>query len=397
MIPTRKHTTIRRPLLAAVLILLTLATCQSCGKELPAVTGEPDKARAAGAVTLSEEKLRAAGIETSTVSLQNASIPLQATAAIELNGNLVSKIGSRVAGRVARILAIQGERVRAGQVLAYIDTVELDQTWAEYRKAKARQDLAVADLRREEILLEKKVTPEKDVLKARREVKEAEAEVVYAKDRLCLLGVDWTKLEEQRNGSTIRPLIPIVSPIAGAVIERTVTQGEMVNPDKTLFTVADLSTLWVLIDIYERDLVRIKVGTEARLSVAALPEKIFQGTISYLSDVLDEKTRTVKARVTVRNAHGLLRPGMFANVSLERTVPQKMVMIPEQAVLIEGNERYVFVQLSPNTFKRKSITVGSTHGGQVGITDGLREGEVIAVRGTFSLKSELAKGSLQAK
>ncbi len=109
----------------------------------------------------------------------------------------------------------------------------------------------------------------------------------------------------------------------------------MISQDKTLFTVADLSTLWVLIDIYERDLIWAKAGAEVKVSTGAFPEKIFEGVISYLSDVLDEKTRTVKARVTVQNREGLLRPGMFANVSLERTGTGKMLLVPEQAVMVE--------------------------------------------------------------
>ncbi len=187
------------------------------------------EAKRMGIVTLSAEKLRAAGIETKKVSRDNAPVPLQATAGIELNGDLVLKVGSRVTGRVANILAVQGQRVKAGQVLAYIETVEVDQLWAEYLKAKARQSLAVANLQREEILFEKRVSPEKDVLRARKELKETEAELSFAKDRLRLLGVEITKLEEQKNGSGTRPLIPITSPISGAVIEN----GDTGRDDKS--------------------------------------------------------------------------------------------------------------------------------------------------------------------
>ena len=380
-----------------VAVFLVIALCLGCGKKEPSAVRTPEKPKESGIVTLSAEKLRAAGIETKKVSRDNAPAPLQATAGIELNGDLVSKVGSRVTGRVANILAVQGQRVKAGQVLAYIETVEVDQLWAEYLKAKARQSLAVANLQREEILFEKRVSPEKDVLRARKELKETEAELSFAKDRLRLLGVEITKLEEQKNGSGTRPLIPITSPISGAVIERTVTQGEMISQDKTLFTVADLSTLWVLIDIYERDLIWAKAGAEVKVSTGAFPEKIFEGVISYLSDVLDEKTRTVKARVTVQNREGLLRPGMFANVSLERTGTGKMLLVPEQAVMVEGVDNYLFAQLSADTFEKRGVVVGRRLGNQIEVTKGLDEGTVVVVSGTFSLKSEFKKESLQAK
>ncbi len=163
-----------------VAVFLVIALCLGCGKRAFAVR-TPEKPKESGIVTLSAEKLRAAGIETKKVSRDNAPAPLQATAGIELNGDLVSKVGSRVTGREANILAVQGQRVKAGQVLAYIETVEVDQLWAEYLKAKARQSLAVANLQREEILFEKRVSPEKDVLRARKELKETEAELSFAK------------------------------------------------------------------------------------------------------------------------------------------------------------------------------------------------------------------------
>ena len=391
-----KNYWIKNCLLLAAVFFVT-ALCPACGKRESPVVSPPEKSREPGIVTLTAEKLVAAGIETKEVSCATGPAPLHATAAIELNGDLVSKVGSRVMGRVARILAVQGQRVKTGQVLAHIETVEVDQTWAEYLKARARQNLALANLQREEVLFEKMVTPEKDVLNARKELKETEAELSFAKDRLRLLGVEINRVEEQKNGFAVRLLIPITSPISGTIIDRTVTPGEMINPDKVLFTVADLSALWVLIDIYERDLIWARTGVEARVSVGAFPEKIFKGVISYLSNVLDEKTRTVKARVTVQNSEGLLRPGMFANVSLERAGQERMLMVPEQAVMVEGTNTYVFTQRSADTFERKNIVVGRRLGNEIEVTRGLHGGEVIVVKGTFSLKSELAKDSLQAK
>ena len=130
-------------------------------------------------------------------------------------------------------------------------------------------------------------------------------------------------MEESRLGSPSDAvknnhlLIVISSPIPGVVVEKTVTQGEMVSPEKVLFTVSDLSSLWVSIDVYEKDLSRLKAGMEAKLLVAAYPDTEFKGSISYIGDFMDEKTRTVKARVSIDNREGLLKPGMFATVSMD--------------------------------------------------------------------------------
>jgi len=151
------------------------------------------------------------------------------------------------------------------------------------------------------------------------------------------------------------PSCPITSPLGGIVVEKTVTQGEMVSPEKTLFMVADLSTLWVVIDVYEKDISRLRVGAGVKVSVSAFPDKLFRGKISYIADVVDEKTRTEKARVTIDNASSLLKPGMFATVLAEGTRggAERLLALPEEAIFIDGAKQCVFVQISSDKFKRK--------------------------------------------
>ena len=196
-------------------------------------------------------------------------------------------------------------------------------------------------------------------------------------------------------------MIPISSPIGGVVVERCVDHGEVVSPDKVLFIVADLVTLWVLIDIYERDLPRLKTGMLVKVSVAAFPDRDFKGSLSYINDVMDEKTRTVKARVTIDNSSGLLKPGMFATVTMEALSDsqwrRKSLPCLQEAILMEGSTRYVFVQIGKDQFQRRDITVGRTIGQRVEVIDGLKEGDPIVMQGAFVLKSELKKKSLQAE
>lgn len=389
-------------ILIIILITATGLVITGCGKkespkeEKPAAEKkEGHEKEEPGVVTLSEEKQKAAGMETVKISSESISVPVSATAVIELNADRVSKISPRTSGKIVRLIASLGDRVKAGQPLAYFDSPELGQIWAEYKKAKGKVELAQKNLKREETLFEKKISPEKDVLKARQELSEAEADLNLSKERFRLLGIDITPFEaERKNGE--HPLLPLSAPISGVVIEKNVSQGEVVGPEKTLFTVADLSTLWVVIDIYEKDIPRLKTGTGVKVSVTAFPDKDFRGRISYIGDVVDEKTRTVKARVTVDNSGGLLKPGMFAAVTIDAKGSQeeRVIAVPQEAVLMDGEARYVFMQTAPDRFKRRDIKVGRTFGKRIEVTEGLKEGDVIVTKGSFVLKSELKKEEL---
>ena len=396
--------------LVSILILFGIvALMTGCGKreaakeKNQAVVGEKKEAghegehegEEAGVVTLTPEKQKSSGIEVRQVALEDAVVPLSATAVIEMNMDRSAKISPRVTGKAVRIISSQGDKVKAGQVLAYLDSVELDQTWADYLKAQGKVELARKNLQREETLFEKKISPEKDVLKAKQELGEAEADLNLAKERFRLLGVDVSQFESAK-GNGNHPLIPVTTPFGGVVIEKTVTQGEVVSSEKALFTVADLSTLWVVIDIYEKDISRLRLGTGVKASVTAFPEKTFKGKISYIADVVDEKTRTEKARVTIDNSSGLLKPGMFASVLIEATSggTERLIAVPEEAVLIDGTKRYVFIQTAPEKFQRRDIEAGRTLGDRLEVTRGLKDGETVAVKGAFILKSELKKGEI---
>jgi membrane fusion protein, heavy metal efflux system len=381
---------------AIALLVAVLSFYGATAKKELADEHENEKAHEEAAVVrLSEQAQKASGIEVMAAALEPFSAPIEATAAIELDGDRVAKISARTSGRIVKIAASQGDAVKTGQALAWFDSPELGQAWAEYAKSKGRAELARKNLQREESLFEKKISPEKDVIRARQELAEAEANLAFANERFHLLGIDIEHYENKQAGDQ-HPLIAVTSPINGSVIERMATQGEVVSPEKPLFTVADLSKLWVIIDIYEKDLSRIKSGTAVNVSTTAYAEKSFPGFISYLGEVMDEKTRTVKARVEVENANRLLKPGMFAAVTIDAKGVQaeKAIMIPEEAVFLDGTKNCVFIQTTPDMFEMREITAGRTLGKRLEVIRGLKQGEPVAVKGAFILKSELKKGGL---
>ena len=362
---------------------------------------EKKGAPAPGIVKLTPEGVKAAGIEVQTVAATTPSGVISATAVLEMNGDRVARVNPRAAGRAVSVNASQGDRVRHGQVLAQIDSVDMDQAWSNYLKAKGRLDLAARSARREETLFQKKVSPEKDLFKSRQEYSEAEADLLLAKERFRLLGVDVQHLETDTNGTDQkRPLIPVCAPLSGVIIEKTVAKGEMIGPEKTLFTVADLSTLWLIVDIYEHNLGRIKTGMQVKLSISAYPGKEFRGKISYMGDVMDDKTRTVKARVSIENRDGFLKPGMFATATIDSVKDsraEKVIVVPEEAVFLDGSERYVFIHEGNGRFVVRRVSVGPASGLKIEIKEGLKVGEALVTQGVFTLKSELKKDTLQGE
>ena len=409
MTVTKETKKMRKNLLTVFVILLfgVVASVTGCERKESSKNDKPsasaekkEEEKGPGVVTLSPEKQKASGIEVQNVVSESLSTPLSATAVIELNADKVSKVSSRVTGKIARVTVSQGDRVKAGQALAYLDTVELDQTCSEYLKAKSRRELALSNLKREETLFEKKVSPEKDVLRARQELSEVEADLLLAKEKFRFMGIDVSQMDLQKNGGGINhPLLPISSLIDGVVLEKSVIQGEVVSPEKALFTVADLSTLWVLIDLYEQDAPRLKTGTAVKVSVTAFPDKDFRGTLSYIGDVVDEKVRKVTARVTVANTSGILKPGMFATVLIDTKAAEgkKMLAVPEEAVFLDGSERYIFIREGDGRFVVKRVSVGPASGAKIEIKEGLKVGEEVVTKGVFTLKSELKKETLQAE
>lgn len=395
--------TVRRNKKAAIiaaaviaLIVVSLSLYGVKAKRDHAADADKESAHAESSfVKLSEEAQKESGIEVREAMLEPLSAPIEATAVIELNGDRVAKISARTSGRLVKIAASQGDSVKTGQALAWFDSPELGQAWAEYAKAKGRAALAQKNLLREETLFEKKISPEKDVFRARQDLAEAEADFAFAHERFHLLGIDIDQFEKRQVGDQ-HPLISVTSPIRGSVIERAATQGEVVSPDKPLFTVADLSKLWVIIDIYEKDLGRVKPATAVKVSTTAYADKTFPGVISYVGEVMEEKTRTVKARVEVENANRLLKPGMFATVTIDvkGAKTEKAILVPDEAVLMDGEERFVFVRTGPETFEKKEIKPGNIFGKHIEVVEGLAAGDQVVVKGAFTLKSELKKEEL---
>lgn len=347
-----------------------------------------------GIIALSPEAVEHAGIKTEAVSLKPVNVEYSFTGKVSVNETILAHVGPRIPGRAVEVFANPGDYVKKGQRLAIIDSPELGEAQSQYLKAKTAFEIAEKSYERAKMVLEGKVISTGEFQRREGEYLTTKAELKAADDKLHLIGMSEKEISAIGKEHTINSSVAIYSPIAGAVIERHLTLGEVVEPVKPLFTIADLSNLWVIADVTEMDIPKVKKGQGALVTVSPYPEKIFKGKISYISEVIDPETRGVKVRVEVQNAKGLLKPEMFATVKITTSEKEKVLAVPESALQRDGDKTVVFVAKDEHEFEKRTVEAGPRLNGIHRILSGLQEGETVVVKGAFTLKSEGQKGEL---
>ena len=352
-----------------------------------------------GVVRLDPAAAEASGVRVEAAALRALLPELRTTGRVAFNENRLAHVGPRSEGRVAEVKADLGAQLKAGQAVAVIDSVELGRARAAYLGARASLDVAKAALAREEALLTEKITSEAEVLAARAAFEQARAGASAAAETLRVLGLGASEIASLDFGSDTPGRLALRAPFAGTLVERHLQRGEFVSPEDTLFTVADLSSLWIWIDVYERDLSRVHLGDEARVTVDAWAGRAWTGTVTYLRDAVDPDSRTVRARIEVENPDGALRPEMFAAVQLldphHDDADAAMVLAVPETALQRGPEGSVlYVQTAPGTYEQRAVRVGHRSGGYAEVLSGLKPAEKVAVAGSFLLKTEASRESL---
>ncbi len=344
-------------------------------------------------VKMSAEVQKQSGVVVAPAKKQRLAGVISATGKVEANADRIAHVSPRISGKVVTVKSSLGDSVAAGQVLVTIDSVELGEALNRYHQSQTKFTLAQSNMDRIKALVEKKIAARKEILQAETDYKTAQTELHTDEERLALYGVELADLKGDKHK---KPLLPVRSPIGGVITEKHAIVGELSDPAKSLYTVADLSSVWVLVDIHEKDLAKVRRGQAATVIVGAFPDQKFRGRITYLADLVDEATRTVKARVEVPNPGRKLKPEMFATVELAIAADASPVLaVPEEAVQeIDGN-KVVFVAEKETEFEPRAVELGRASGGMVEVVSGLKEGERYAVKGAFTLKSELKKGELE--
>jgi cobalt-zinc-cadmium efflux system membrane fusion protein len=380
---------------SAILLALTLVACGGKESGKPASTPKPTQESSAtekgehkdeGAIKLTDEEIKTAGVRVEAVQEQELSDQLVVTATIQANQDRLARLAPRVPGRIATVRAQLGDRVAQGQVLAMLDSIEVGEARSAYAQAESEASVAQSNLERAQRLQAEQIVSQKDFLRARAEQEKARASLAAARDKLAMLGVSGTRGESLS-------VFPLSAPFAGTVIEKKAVVGELAQPDHPLFAIADLSVLWIEANLMEKDLSQVKVGDEAVVTVEAYPKESFKGRLTYIGGMLDKETRTIRGRIEVRNQDGRLKPEMFASAAIQTTSKAKAIVLPDEAVVLVAGQPTVFIE-EHGGFEPRQVELGARLQGRVAVKAGLKPDDMVVVGGTYALKARLLKGQI---
>jgi len=337
---------------------------------------------------LSEAEIASAGIKAAALAAEPVRVRIVAPAEIQANQDRIAHVAPRIAGRIVKAPAALGERVRQGQTLALLDSIELGDAQSAYLQAASRAATARADFERAEGLNRDQIISQKEYLRIRAEHQQSGAALRAAEDKLRLLGVAPPAASDRATS-----VFPLAAPFAGTVIEKDAVLGELAPPDRTLFTVADLSVLWVQATLFEKDLAMVRTGAAAEVTVAAYPNEVFRGRVTYVGEVFDKATRTVRARIEVQNADGRLKPDMFAQAAIEAGERTAALLVPEEAVVLLEGQPSVYVR-EADGFKARPVEPGPRYGTRIAIRSGVAAGDQVVTSGAYALKARALKSQL---
>ena len=395
----------------AAVIVVTAGLIAGCGKDgSKAVSGDgksgsasekgADKAEAKGGkeekeaklekghVKLSDAEVQEAGIKAEEMKTQSLPEQLVLTATISANQDRMARISPRVPAKMTAVKANLGDKVAAGQVLAILDSMEVGEAQSAWRQALSQESLALSEFERAESLKRDQIIADKDYLRSRSEYEKAKTQTHAAEDKLRLLGITPTR-GAARSGATFA----LTAPFAGTVVEKKAVVGELAQPDKSAFTVADLSTVWIDATLFEKDLSRVKIGAAATVGVSAYPGETFKGRVTHIGNMLDKDTRALLVRVVLQNPGGRLKPEMFGTAMIETTATAPSMQLPEAAVLLLNGEPTVFID-ADGDYEARHVEVGSRRDGMVTIKNGIKPGEWVVGKGAFAIKSKLLKSQI---
>ena len=374
-----------------ITLAATLALCcaaGSCRKSVAANTDDAGPSAAAAARVVGNELIllptdpqlsRLATVSAAPVVLDSLDIPGR----VAWDEDATVRVFSPFAGRVVRVIATVGQRIRAGDTLALIASPDYGQAQADARRAATDLALARRTLERTRDLLQHGVAAQKDLEGAEADLQRAEAEQERTVGKLAMYGTD---------ASSMNQAFALRAPLGGLVVDRSLTPGQEVRPDQMLanapqlfaplFVITDPERAWVVLDVPERDLPLVSNGASIQVQPSAWPTRSLSGRITFVAGAIDPATRTLKVRGTVTNPHGLLKAEMLVTVHLASS-GAATIGIPAGAVLLEGGERFVYVEESKGHLRRLTVTVGSTQHGVVQVLSGLTLGQRVVTNGAL--------------
>jgi RND family efflux transporter MFP subunit len=338
-------------------------------------------------IVLTPEMIQRAGIRTVAARKGTAAARLHLPGVVQPNAYKNVDVTSLVAGRVTQVRAELGQSVMLNEVLATVFSPELADAQTAFIQAKAARDAHGLALTRTQRLYAIGAVSREELEKMTAEAAEMDRAQEVARSRLVLLGIPEDKAQRIGSPADVVTTFDVKSPLAGVITKRTANQGLNIDPSTPLFTVTDLSTVWVVADLYERDFATVGVGSGVTITTAAYPGLELRGRVNYIDPQVQSETRTAKLRAEVANASDRLRLGMFVDVSIAGR-NRAVVMVPKGAVQMMGTRSIVFVSTAPGRFVQRSVTPGDNMGDEIAISSGVDAGDMVVAEGAFFLRAE---------
>lgn len=368
-------------LLVSALLLITLTSCgkKSAPENTEAVQTDLNQVVATEAL-LAQVKIEA-------ISTTPISDTLRVAGRIDFDERNLTRVGSSVTGRISNLGAHLGQHVRKGDVLATLHSTELSSAQLAYLKAKAQMELTRRNAERAKSLFDADVISAAERQRRENEFQVASAEVRAATDQLLALGLPEKMIERLGQSGVINSSMPLTSTLEGVLVERKVSQGQVVQPSDHLFVVANLGRLWAVAQVPEQQIEHVKVGQDVTIEVPALNHAPLVGKLIYVGQIVNPETRTVLVRTELDNTQGHLKPAMLASMVIQ-SKPVPRLFVPSSAVVREEDEDFVYLQLAPNRFRLTRVKLSSEQNGKRIVLDGVKAGDQVVTEGAFHLNNE---------
>lgn len=370
------------------------------GKE----SGEAAEAGAGAPIQVEPDMQRIAGIVVEPVGTQELAEMIQTTAVVGPDETRVARIRPLADGRVLQVSVRVGDHVQSGQSLLTYDSITAGELLSDYRAAVASLERANAEAEAQRRSVERadKLVELGGIARGERERRDAEhqsgvaavnsarAAVANLEQKLGRLGVSPEALTAAKSGGELGSTRgAVTAPLGGVVLQVQAAPGELITPDRELFVVADLARVWLQVDVYQKDIAKIRVGQNATVTVDTYPGESFTGRVTHVSDVMDPASRTAKVRCEVVNRDGKLKVQMFATVALPTSTPRTVIVVPSDAVQDIDGTPTVFIRVDDEHFAPTPIKTGATVGRWTEVADGLEAGGQVVTKGALMLKSRL--------
>jgi cobalt-zinc-cadmium efflux system membrane fusion protein len=362
---------------------MTLAGCQGKGGDGSgtAQAASPPKVELPNDVELDPAML--ANIHTEPIRAETDRRQLTATGKVQFNEDRTARILAPLPGQALDLQVRVGDPIEKDQLLFSIKSREVASLVTDYLESQRDVDLAQKTFNMNKDLFEHQAASRISLQQAESDLAKANTHVARGEEALRVLGID--PKEAVKDGG-LRSLVPVRSTMAGTLIERNLTPGQFVQGDGTaLLTIADLSTVWVLVDVFERDIHLVRTGQKVQVVAVAYPDRRFTASIERIGDKVDPDSRTLKVRLLVSNPNGLLKPEMFITASLELSEGGAALTVPSTAVFTQDGKSYVFAAIGDRRFERRQIAAAPDAEGRLRVTSGLRAGDIVVTDGAMLL------------